>query len=392
MKNKIVYMFISKVRLRIIGKNINRFIMRIHKNNIDILKCDYINDDEVSIVVYNKDYESILKIKTIYNIEVLDTFGLIKIKKNLRINRYLIISLIFGIFLFKFLSSIIFEVEVVHNDVKTREFLKRELALYNIKEKKFKKSYSQIEGIKEEILNKYKDKIEWLEIEEKGTKYIVRVELRKILEEKVGDGKQNVIAGKDAVIKEIKATSGQIVKSINNYVKKGDVVISGNIYANEEVKDTVPAQGTVYGEVWYEINVTYPFAYSETRELDRKRDVLVLKFLNRSIEFSRKHFKNKKVDEQVLLKSGVLPISLVRQRQTEVSVIDQILTVDEAAILAKEKAVSKISENLDDDEYIMNYKVLSTNVKESELELSVFFSVYENITEYEVIVDDMNIE
>ena len=161
--------------------------------------------------------------------------------------------------------SIIFDIEIIYNDKETREFLKQELKNYGIKEKTFKKSYNQIEKIKEDLINRYKDRIEWIEIETKGTKYIVRIEKRiiKAKEEKLHN--RSIIAKKDAIIKEIKAEHGQIIKEINSYVKKGDIIISGNIMDNETIKNTIPAEGIVFGETWYEISVTYPFVYQETK-------------------------------------------------------------------------------------------------------------------------------
>ena len=39
MKNKIIYILKSKIKINIKGKNINRFITRLYNNKIEILKC-----------------------------------------------------------------------------------------------------------------------------------------------------------------------------------------------------------------------------------------------------------------------------------------------------------------------------------------------------------------
>ena len=392
MKNKIIYQLKSKIKLSITGKNINRFIMRLHNNKIEILKCNHINKEKINIIIYEKDYKKLEEIKTIYNIEKINTYGIIKIKKKLNINKYLIISIMLGIIILKTLSSIIFDIEIVYNDKETRDFLRQELKNYGIKEKTFKKSYHQIEKIKEDLINKYKDKIEWIEIETKGTKYIVRLEKRIIKEKEEIPKNRNIISKKDAIIKEIKAERGQIIKEINSYVKKGDTIISGNIMDNEVIKNTVPAEGVVYGEVWYEINITYPFVYQETKELENTKEVYVIKFLNKNIElFNKNKFKTKKIKEKNIISNNLLPISIVKQNQTETEEIQEILTIDEAIKKASDKGIEKIKNNLKEHEFIINYKILNTNIKENELELSMFFSVYENITEYQEITNE-NIE
>lgn len=393
MKNKIIYQLKSKIKLSIKGKNINRFIIRLHKNKIEILKCNYINKEKVNIIIYEKDLEKLESIRTIYNIEKLNTYGMIKIKKKLNLNKYLIISIILGLIMLKTLTSIIFKIEIIDTDKEMVEFLKQELKNYGIKEKTFKKNYHQIEKIKEDLLNKYKDKIEWLEIETKGTKYIVRIEKRIIKEDKEKLENRNIIAKKEAIIKDIKATNGQIIKEINSYVKKGETIISGNIYDNETIKNTVPAEGIVFGETWYETKITYPFVYQETKETNNKKDVYVIKFLNKNIElFNKNKYKTKKIQEKTLLKNNLLPIQLVKQNQTETIEIEQILTIEEAIKKAEEKALDEIKKNLKEDEYIIDYKVLNTNIKQNELELNIFFTIYENITDYKPIEEKLNNE
>ena len=80
------------------------------------------------------------------------------------------------------------------------------------------------------------EKIEWLEIDSIGTKYVVKVEER-IKNEPIVDNKtQHIVAKKNAMILEIYAESGEIKVKKNDYVEKGDVLISGFITKDEEIK------------------------------------------------------------------------------------------------------------------------------------------------------------
>ena len=113
--------------------------------------------------------------------------------------------------------------------------IEKELENYDIKKYKFVKTYDEVENIKKSILDKYKDKLEWIEITRVGTKYIVKLQERIIPDNKTVNSKQNVIAKKGAVLKKIIAQNGNVVKDIDTYVNKGEVVISGNIYLNENL-------------------------------------------------------------------------------------------------------------------------------------------------------------
>ena len=48
-----------------------------------------------------------------------------------------------------------------------------------------------------------------------------------------------------------------------------------------------------------------------------------------------------------------------------------------------------MEEKLLDNEYIINEKQLKVDVKESKIEVDIFYSVYENITGYQLIVEEV---
>lgn len=375
----------SKIKINVKGKNIERFIKRLKTNNIDLLKIEYIKYNEVNIIIYKKDYEKILDIKSIYDVNITNFYGVIKFKQIFSIYKHIILFIVLGIAILLFLSNIIFHVEVIHNDKDLRNLIINELENYDIKKYKFKKNYTEIQNIKNDILNKYQDKIEWLEIEESGTSYIVRVEPRIIPNNEVTYEKQNIVANKSAIIKKIITKSGEVVKNINSYVNKGDIIISGNIYLNDELKDTIKADGTVYGEVWYNVKVEYPYVYSEIKEKNNFQDVYVLKLFNKEIEFTFNKFKEKKKEEITILKHNLLPISLVKQHQQEIETISLLLTSEEANDKAITEAIKKMNEKLTGEEKIINYKILNSSVEEDKVIVEVFFTVYEDITDYSKI-------
>lgn len=391
MKNSFLNKMTNKIKLNIKGKNIERFIKRLKSNNIDLLKIEKIKYNEINITVYKRDYERIIELKTVYDVNKLDIYGIIKIREVISIYKYIIAFIVLGVFVLIFLSNVIFNIEVIHTDSEVRQFLLTELENYGLKKYKFKKSYGKIQEIKNSILEKYKDKIEWLEIEESGTTYIVRLEERIIPDNVLENEKQNVVAGKSAIIKNIIAENGEVVKNINDYVEKGDIIISGNIYLNETVKDTIRASGRIYGEVWYNVTVEYPYIYSEIKEKDNYQDVYVLKFLNKSLELTFNRFKDKRVEEDIILYHPIVPISFVKQRQKEVETISLVLTSDEAKDKAIEEAINKMNEKLDDDEKILDYKLLKFDIKDDKVVLEMFFTVYENITSYSKIEGDNDV-
>lgn len=369
----------DNIILKITGKNINRIIERISNHNINIYNIKYI-DDGVIIEVSCKDYDSIIKLKTIYDIRIIRYKGISNIKLIIKKNRYLLISLIIGIFIFSLLLNIIFDVEVIYSGSKLRDYVYSELDKYGIKKYRFTKSYDEIDKIKKKILEDSKDKLEWIEIEREGTKYIVRLEPRKISNNEEDTKIYNIVSNRSAIIKSIEASSGEIVRKINTYVEKGDIIISSDITLNDEVKKIVSARGRVYGEVWYKVNISYPLKYYEEKETGRSKEVYNLRIINNDYNLS--DFKNKRKEDRIIFKSDLLPIYFSKQKQYELDIIDYEMNGNEAKNKALEDSRERIKSSLNDKEYIISEKCLKITNKDSKIELDIFYTVYKDITEY----------
>ena len=389
MTNNFFLFFKSKIKINIKGRKIERFIKRLADNKINIYNMEMINRNEANIVILKSDYLKVLNIKSIYEFNIVGGTGMIKIRKTLKINSLILVFLVIGIIVLQILSRMIFSIEVIHTDKSIRNKMLSELENYGLKIHAFKKSYDEVQKIKEQILTNHKDDIEWLEIENIGTKYIVRLEERKIKNNEESNEKRHVIASKNAIIKKIEAENGEIVKEINSYVNAGDIIISGNITLNEQVKNTVSASGHVYGEVWYKVKVDYPLAYSEKHETGNSQKRLVFNFLNKSYELGFKKYKDKNVSSKTLLKHIFLPISLTYDNQRELIVIDEVYTIEQAIKKAEERAYAEINSKLNDKEKILSSKNLKVDVNDSKIELEIFFTVYEDITEYQKIEENI---
>ncbi|MBR3049546.1 MAG: sporulation protein YqfD [Bacilli bacterium] len=245
---------INKYKLLITGRNV---LDKLIKDNIYLYDIDNYKD-KVIVIVDEVGYK---KIKKKYKYKILNRYG--KNKLNYLFNKYFIFicAFILGIIINIFLSNIIFSIDIIHSNKKIRNIIKEDLNKYGIRRFYLKKSYKNKEKIIEKILKKENNNIEWLEIEEVGTKYIVRVEQRK---KKIKDKKcplQNIIAKKSAMILDIDAYSGEVVKKRLDYVSKGDVIISGLIHNKEKIVKKKCALGKVYGEVWYNVEVELPIKY-----------------------------------------------------------------------------------------------------------------------------------
>ena len=383
MKNNVLYLLKSKLNINIKGHNIERFIKRLKTNNIEILNLKYISNSEINIKIYKYDYEEVIKLKTIYEIEIIDYYGITRIKNNLLNNKFIILFIFISFIFLYLITSIIFEIDVITNDSKMEKLLIEELNELGIKKYKFKKSYIELQEIKSKLLSNHKEELEWIEIENIGTKYIIRYEPRIKNDKQEKTPLRNIVAKKDCVIRDMTISSGQIVKDIDSYVKKGDVIVSGYITLNDNVKDTVSSSGTIYGETWYKVTITYPYRYKEIYETGNSKKVFAIKFLNKNIElFNFNKYNTKNIVEETILKNNILPIKFVKQIQKETKVIDENNTEEELIDKAVNLAKKKMEEKLKDKEYVKDYKILNKTKYSDSITLNIFFNVVEDVTEY----------
>ena len=383
MKNSIFYNLSSKVLLNIKGKNIDNFIKRLNRNNIEILNINYISYNEINISVKKEDYNKIIDLKTIYEINIIDYEGVEKVKKNTLKNKYIIIFVLFFLIVLYILSNIIFSINIVTTDSKMKEILLEELSKEGIKRYNFKKNYIELQSIKKKILSKHKHDIEWIEIETIGTKYIVKFVPRIQNSEKEENKNKDIISKYDALIKDMSITKGEIIKDVGTYVKKGDLIVSGTVKLNEELKEIVGAEGVVYGEVWYNVKVNYPYKYYSEKETGKRKKVLTINFLNSKIElFNFNKYKTKKIRKKTILKNMLLPISISKDTQIETEVINASYDEKELINKALEYSKKKVKETLNSDEYILKSIILNKRKNNKSITLNIFFSVLRKISIY----------
>lgn len=378
-------MFQTFYQVSIEGKDLKRFLKKIYKTGIYIEKIDFLND--ICYLKLTKDnYLKLMNIKTIYKISIVKLYGFAKIRALIKNYMIFFICLFIGIIFLILMSNTIFDVEILHSKKEIRELVKKELNNYNINKYKFVKSYKEKEKIKNLILSNNKDKLEWIEINRIGVKYEVRVEERIINDNRKDSQLRHVVAKKDSIIMNINASKGEVVKSIGNFVKKGEVIISGFITKNENVKNIVSATGTIYGEVWYKVSINMPYHYKEKIKTGRRKKVLKLSILNKSFYFFNfDKYKDYSEDKIFNLKNNLLPIDFTYSTEYEENNIDEFYTSDEAIIKAGNIVEQKIIKNFKEKEKIISKKIISENINNDSVSLIFFFKVYEDITDIELI-------
>lgn len=382
----------NRYRIKITGKDPKYFLRHLIVKKIKLYNI--IEDhDGISLTVDEVDYAKILKMKTSYNIQIINRFGVAKLRYLLLKYKYILSFLFLTLGLMIILSHFIFFIDIIHSKEEIRELVENDLKEFGISKYRFRVSYAKKEEIRNKILEKEKDKIEWLEIDRIGTRYIVNVEERLIKDNKVDNEVRDIVAKKDAMILNIEAETGEIVRKKYEYVRKGDTIVSGTIKNKEDEVSKVKAEGKVYGEVWYSVTVELPKKYYEEKKTGKTSKALTLRIANKkiSVPFSKDN-KSYISEDSPILENNLIPIKLVLETKHEIEIIDKEYNMDNSSSEAIKLATKKLEDRLDEQSMILSKKVLKKTLKNSKIIVEIFFKVRENITDYKKISKELKIE
>lgn len=355
----------------------NKFINYLVYHNI--YYNSLIKKDNFYILITN--YDNYKKISRRYETFIIRYYGKSFIINFIKINKYMIVSILICFFILKLLTDTIFEIKINTND----DDLKKEI-LFSLKNNdidlyKRKKSFDDLEKIKDNILNDNKDILEWLEIKEKGCTYIIDVTKRvKNSSTKDNDIKSDIVASKDGLIKYITNYSGTKLKDINDYVKKGEVLITGDIIKDDEIVDSGVALGTVYAEVWYTVSITIPYNYIEYIDTGKIVNHYYIDIFGREFTISGKYDSNNTINsKELILNKPYLFFKLYKEEKKVYKYKEYKITKEEAYNEALVRSEKQIKNRLKDGEYIISKNTLKKDVFRSKMYVEVFFKVYENI-------------
>lgn len=374
------------VKVAIKTNNNISLIQSLNRMNINIYEVDYGNKKLLLKITYD-DYK---KLKKYYKCSLVKHYNIYGYKDTLKRMKIYYLAIVIFIVLTFLLSRLILEVKVIHTNPLIRELILRDLKDYSIKKYTIKKDFNTLEEIKNEIVNNNKDQIEWLSIENVGMKYIIRVEERIINKKEENNKYCNLVATKDGLVKSFNISKGDALISNNMNVKKGDILVTGAIKFNEEVKNNVCADGKVYANTWYTVNIKISSTYQENVKTGAKRFNMSLKTKDNSYLIFRPRLNNYVSEDKRLL--SIMGNSLYFTTDYEVKTETKKYTEEELDKLIEDEVNNKMKTLLKSDYEIVTKKVLKKELNDSIIDIDVFVVVLENIAEVQEYTIEEKIE
>lgn len=361
----------KQIKIEVTGSS-NRFINKCISNRIYLSNISYIDNDKITCIINLEDYKKVKRLNYYSNIRAVSYVGFNKIKELIKNNIFLIIIFMLSFGLMDIITSYIVDIEVIHSSSSIRKLIYKELDNNNIKKYSFAYDFDELDKIQKNILNNNKDKLEWISITKDGMKYIIKCEERKIKDINKETGYRHVVAKKDAYITKIISTRGENIVRSGEYVKKGDLLISGEIKLYDEVKGDTLATGSVYGNVWYNVNISVP-----KEELRR--------------EFTGKKRFNLNINDKIFLKNKYKyfiqeNIREIKFLGLKIKIYKEREYVNKKYILSDEEIENlinnKIKEKFNNIGTISSQKVLKKEINNSTIDYRVFVICNELISEY----------
>lgn len=357
----------------------NKTLKLLKNININIYKTTYQNNQ---ITIKIKEL-SLDKIKKLYPYKITKYYGIKGFLHYLKTNYHLFIDITIVIILILFYTRIIVIVKINTNNIELSKIIKEELNNNHLQKYHFIKNDKELNKIKEQILNNNKDKIEWLNIQRVGMNYIIDLQ-RKIKKETPKEAKYcHLISTKSSTITRIINSKGTTLVETNDSVKEGDVLITGDIFLNEEIKGLTCAEGIVYGKTWYTINVESSKTYKKITKTQKKHHNLVFQYHNKTKKAFKDKYSSHLIKRHRLL--NLFGFQIIRE--TEYETKEEIFEYTEQEFQNKINNLlkEKLNTYLPTNSTILEKKVLNKWEKDSTIEIEIFIVVEEPISKKVII-------
>lgn len=357
-----------------VTNHINRFIKKSINHQINLLEVNYLDNDNILVKINLEDYRKIKRLNYYSKIIIIKYGGINATKIHIKNNIVFYLIVLLSFLIIEITSNFIVRIDIIHENSMIRKLVREELEEQGIKKISLAKDFDQLENIKNKILNNNRNTLEWLSITRIGMIYVVRIEERIITKIESDIKYGHLIAAKDALITKVISSKGSVQVRSGDYVRKGDVLISGEIKLYEEIKGNILAKGEVYGEVWYETDISYPLSKKEKEYTNKKRFNIMIN--NKTIFKNKYQYFNQ--DKVKKLKIFGFNLSFYQEREYKLKTINY--TNEEVLNLALKKIEVEFDNKLNGKGQVISQKVLKKEENNSTMNIRVFVITNELIS------------
>jgi similar to stage IV sporulation protein len=396
MKNNWTNHINGYVRVRIDGDYPERFLNRCIEHDIAIWQIKRIGDNRIVCYMYVEDAKRIRPLlrQTNCKVSFVQRSGMPFLLRRILNRSGFLAGIIAFLTVMFVLSNMVWKIDIKGASPQVEHELRQVITEMGIKRGTFQFSLPSVELIQRDVTELVQGAT-WVGVRQKGTTFEFEVVEQQLPEEAERYSPRHLVATKKAIIHKVFVEHGQAEVKPNDFVRKGDRLVSGYIGkkdAEDKEKELVPAQAVVLGEIWYKSDVTVPLDTLFTTLTGEKKVKHYLSIYG----FNLPIWGLGKVDFPAYTEFDherpfqflrwLLPIGYKKTEFLETSQYDRMYTKEEAIRAARERARVDLQKHLPLDAEIIGEKVLHEDVENGKVNLRIHYQVIEDITSEQPII------
>ncbi|AMM93912.1 sporulation protein YqfD [Peribacillus simplex] len=385
MKNQWTNYYTGYVKVKAYGKGAERLINMLTRRGLHIWDVKRVGSEAL---IFHMDVRDIPKLRQVMRksdckVKFMQGKGVPFLMKRVMKNSGFLVGLIAFLLCIFVLSNMVWGIEVQDAKPATEHAIRKELDKMGVKIGKVQFFVDDVDTIQRKLSDRI-GALTWVGVELKGTTYHFRVVEKRQPKEVEKTSPQNLVASKKAIITNMFVEKGQSIVNVNDYVGKGQLLVSGLI-GKEDKQEIVSAKGVIKGKTWYKAKVDVPlktkFAVFNGNETSRH-------FLKMG-EFSLPiwGFKDPGYEKQVKettvrpfhFLQWELPISYKQVTLRSKEDIVRSYTEEEAVKEGRKMAKAELEKHLDEEDEIVEEKILHESIENGKVKLSIHYQVIEDI-------------
>lgn len=236
------------------------------------------------------------------------------------------------------------------------------------------------------------DDIAWVGVSVKGSRVYIEVKERLDTPMRLGtDVPCDIVAEKDGLVKLAEVKDGKTLVRPNQYVGKGDLLVSGVLDSDVMGMRFVHSFGEVYAETVYEKSGEYSFEYTEKIYTGEKKNRYSISFLGKSLDLfinKKRPFENFDVMETT--KEYKTPLSFIPSLFVRTNSFDEYKiekrkrSLEETVDFGGKELSAQLDSELPEDAKVTDRKI-SYNKTPKGVMVTVKYVCYEDIGSQRII-------
>ena len=316
-----------------------------------------LNNNQIQLKISIKGFKSLRPIakRTKCRVHIISKKGLPIVLSKYKKRKFFILGALVFILLLNFLTSFIWVIDVTGNEKIEKQIILESVYSSGIRPGIMKHTIDT-DSVMEKLMMDISE-LAWIGIRIKGTTVKVEIVERVIPPTLVPvDEPCNIVAVRDGIIKSIIAKTGSDAVKPGATVKKGQILISGEVKAKAEQTPSkfVHAMGTVKARTWYEMRVAVETEIQNIERTGNVKGIYSISLFNKRYYFNNKTIPFNSfefVETKKTLKISndlILPFQLIIDKYYENTISQYTIDKDEARKNAAEKAYDKVKEQIPD--------------------------------------------